>query len=196
MNILMIRHLLYILVYNLMLLKILWLTQPFMEEGFFSRSVIYVAEHNATGSIGFVLTDPINRDLSDLFEELQGIDIPVYRGGPVSTECLYYLHRFPGLKGCNKIFGDIYWGGDFDHLRSLLFKGRLDERNIRFFTGYSGWMKGQLEEEIKQHSWLISPIETEGIFVARSWELWEKSMGKMGGHRKAWANFPKDPVMN
>ena len=73
------------------------IAEPFLQGKYFSRAVIYIVEHDRKGSIGFVLNKPMLYSTSDLVDELSGVHFPVYVGGPVETNQLYYIHTHPEL---------------------------------------------------------------------------------------------------
>lgn len=173
------------------------IAEPFMKNDVFSRSVIYLTEHDNTGSVGFILNLPVFRTLSDLFNDLPDTNTPVTIGGPVETERLYYIHTCKHLKDSLEIADGIYWGGDFLQVKEWLNDGLLTNENIRFFAGYSGWGGGQLKYEIeKDKSWIVSEIDRENLFASSPEKLWETSMERLGGHPKMWANMPTTPELN
>ena len=172
------------------------IAEPFLEGRYFSRSVVFVVEHDEKGSIGFVLNKPMSYSTSDLVEVLKDYDLPVYIGGPVEQNQLYYLHTHPELKNALPIVDGIYWGGDFTDLTEKLRAGDVFPGEIRFFAGYSGWEGGQLENELKENSWMVGKISRENFFKLPYPGLWEESMSELGGRYKIWANFPEDPIMN
>lgn len=172
------------------------IAEPFLEGKYFSRSVVYVVEHDVNGSIGFVLNKPMQYSTSDLVSELAGLDFPVYLGGPVEQNQLYYLHSHAELTDALKVSEGIYWGGDFTELVGMLKEGNILPGEIRFFAGYSGWESGQLERELEENTWMIGDITGVKFFDLEKEGLWESSMSELGGRYKIWSNFPKDPIMN
>ena len=62
----------------------------------FNRSVVLLAEHNAAGSVGFILNKPLEYTLNDLIPEVNSA-LTVYNGGPVEQDNLYFIHRVPEL---------------------------------------------------------------------------------------------------
>ena len=44
----------------------LLLAEPFMNDDHFSRSVIYICEHNKEGSYGFILNNKLNIKLDEI----------------------------------------------------------------------------------------------------------------------------------
>lgn len=89
------------------------IAEPFLEGKYFSRSVVLIVEHDEKGSIGFVLNKPMIYSTSDLVTELSEIEHPVYVGGPVEQNQLYYIHTHSELEDALHIANGIYWGGDF-----------------------------------------------------------------------------------
>ncbi len=172
------------------------IAEPFLEGKYFSRSVIFMVELDRKGSIGFVLNKPMVFNTSELVTELTGIHFPVYVGGPVETNQLYYLHKHPEIEDALHVANGIYWGGDFAMLTRMLRAGKVQPGEIRFFAGYSGWEKGQLERELEENSWMVGDITQEKFFELPNEDIWENSMSELGGRYRIWANFPKDPIMN
>lgn len=172
------------------------IAEPFLEGKYFSRSVIFVVEHDEKGSIGFVLNKPMIYSTSDLVTELAGVDFPVYIGGPVEQNELYYIHSHPELSDALHISNGIYWGGDFVHLTRMLKEGNILPGEIRFFSGYSGWEAGQLNRELEENTWMIGDVSRQDVLELPAECLWEKSMSELGERYRIWANFPKDPIMN
>ena len=39
----------------------------------------------------------------------------------------------------------IYWGGDFEMVTQLIKKNEIDLAKIRFFIGYSGWIRPSVD---------------------------------------------------
>jgi len=67
---------------------------------------------------------------------------------------------------------------------------------LSIFLGYSGWSEDQLEEEIEQHSWIISEITTLEMFENDPDKMWQNVLKSMGGKYKALSNYPIDPRLN
>lgn len=88
----------------------LLLADPLLTEEFFQRAVILLIDHNSDESFGLVLNHPSKLLLSDLFEHIE-LDLPIYNGGPVAQEQLFYLHRFTNIKGATQVTDNLYFGG-------------------------------------------------------------------------------------
>ena len=85
------------------------------------------------------------------------------------------------FEGSKAISDQLYFGGDVDAALDAIETGQLNKRNSRFFLGYSGWSKGQLEEEINMESWAIQSSSSSSSFLeANTKELWRNALINMG----------------
>lgn len=163
----------------------------------FSRSVVLLTEYSEDGVVGFILNKPLEYTLKDLIPEIE-IDIPVYQGGPVEMDNLYFLHSIPNLiPNSHLIVDDIYWGGDFHKVHELIQDEVITGDGIKFFLGYSGWHKDQLSQEIKANSWIIKEKTcAEFVLSEEIKDLWKNEMIELGGNYKLWSNAPENPSYN
>ncbi len=163
----------------------------------FNRSVVLLAEHNAEGSVGFILNKPLDYDISDLVEEIN-VPFQVYHGGPVEQDNLYFIHKVPHLiQNSVEISDGIYWGGDFDKTIELINNRVIDQKDIRFFLGYSGWASLQLDQELDSKSWIVAPNKYEsGIIEKCPDSFWKEKMMELGGDYILWSNAPENPSLN
>ena len=172
------------------------ISEPFMEDENFQRSVILLVEHGKNGSLGFVINMELQSVLADVVEGL-GENDPLLLGGPVQQDSLHYIHRLGDLVPESRhVFGDLYWGGDFDTIKSLLQAGEIDRSQILFFVGYSGWSPGQLSKELERKSWIVAPENIEHIFEPDRDDLWRIILRGMGTKYQVLSNYPTDPRLN
>jgi len=163
----------------------------------FTRSVVLLAEHSEEGSLGFILNKPLHYMISDLVKEIE-IPFPVYNGGPVEQDNLYFIHKVPHLVNCSVEIADgIYWGGNFETIITLINNGDISENDIRFFLGYSGWDALQLDQELESQSWVLVENNMENdIFLEPAKAFWNKKIHELGGRYLIWANAPENPSLN
>jgi len=167
-----------------------------LNDTSFNRSVILLSEHNNEGSIGFIINKPSKYTLNDLIPEIES-DLIIYNGGPVSTENLYFIHKVPDLiPDSIEITNGIFWGGDFEKIQELLENQILKEDDIRFFLGYSGWSKDQLQDELETTSWIVIENNYQNIFDISHQSFWKDQLMKFGGEYRIWANAPENLSLN
>jgi len=163
----------------------------------FNRSVVLLAEHSETGSIGFILNKVLDFTLKDLIPELNK-SFKIYNGGPVEQDNLYFIHKIPDLiPESIEISNGIYWGGNFEAVKELILKGLVTDKQIRFFLGYSGWDAEQLQEELISNSWIVTPQKDAKDIIERPYRsFWKDKMVELGGNYMLWANAPENPSYN
>jgi len=176
--------------------KLLIAEPSILNDRSFNRTVILLSEHNDEGSIGFIMNKPSNYILSDLLPEIAS-DLTIYKGGPVSNENLYFVHRVPQLiPDSLEIADGIFWGGDFEVVQELLLNNNLKNDDIRFFLGYSGWSKDQLQDELETTSWMVIENQYQNIFEISDTSFWKDQLMRLGGEYRIWANAPENPSLN
>ncbi len=172
-------------------------SEPLLPDPNFSRSVIYMVNHNEEGAVGFILNKPTGLKLSDVLEIETPFEYPIFMGGPVESYALFFLHQLGAeLPDSVEVEPGIYWGGDFEALKDKLRLGLVESDQIKFFTGYSGWGAGQLESELEEKSWLVKSRASVDPLVDLSKKDWNNILKGFGGKYKLMATFPEDPSHN
>jgi putative transcriptional regulator len=172
-------------------------SEPYLPDPNFERTIILLCEHNDEGSFGFIMNKPSLAKLSDVMQDLKDIDSPVFIGGPVQQDTLHYIHRLSNLEESIEVMDGIYWGGNFDQLVSLIETKQVASSDIKFFLGYSGWSAGQIEEELKEDSWIVSDkVNEELLFDIKAEAMWQYALKRMGGRFSVYSNYPQDPRLN
>jgi len=176
----------------------LLLSEPFMPDPNFKRTVIMLCEHlEDGGTVGFILNKSLNVKVCDALVDFDAVTNDLFYGGPVSKDTLHYLHRYGDIiEDSLHIADDVYWGGNFEQIGELLRDGTLDSKNIKFFLGYSGWSPGQLDDELTDNAWIVTKAKSDYIFDSANKELWKKVLKDLGGEYTQIVNYPEDPSLN
>lgn len=163
----------------------------------FNRSIILLAEYSTEGSVGFILNKPLDYTINDIIPEINA-NFKIYNGGPVEQDNLYFIHKIPELiPNSIEISYGIFWGGDFDSVKTLINQKQLREDDIRFFLGYSGWETNQLVSELISNSWILTKnIYKASIIEKNDDSFWKEKMLEFGGDYSIWSNAPDDPTYN
>jgi putative transcriptional regulator len=175
----------------------LLISEPFLPDTFFNRTLVYLTEHNEKGSVGFIINKSINIKVDDALDGFPGWDEKLTMGGPVAPDTLHYLHTLGNLIPNSVWVADnIYWGGDIESIKNLINSGRAGSGDIRFFLGYSGWGEGQLEKELQENSWIIADVAPEVVMRYRKDDSWKTVLRSLNKKYRLWAEFPESPEMN
>ena len=162
------------------------IAMPHMQDDRFKKSVILIFEHNSKGATGLVINKEIEKNISSkIFENLnQDIDlkinnqIPLYFGGPLSTERGIVLHDSKALANKSvKIASDLFLSS---HINSIVKAQSLSKCNYKFMLGYAGWSPKQLDSEIEKGDWIMQEAYSDFIFSKRSEQMWELAISSFG----------------
>lgn len=168
-----------------------------INDPYFNRAVILITENSEDEVVGFIINKPLEYNFEDIFSGM-GKDYKIYNGGPVNKDNLYYIHNLPDLiPNSIKVSNNLFWGGDFSNVKNLIKDNKIGSNNIRFFSGYSGWTLPQLNNEIKEKSWIITNNRFDDkILKSKTNEFWKEEIKKLGNDYKIWSNAPENPNLN
>ena len=173
------------------------ISEPFLRDVTFGRSVILLIDHTEEGSMGLVINKQLPLLLNDIIMEFKYIDeIPLYKGGPIATDTLFHLHTLADIPGAISICKGLYLNGDFEEIKRYILQGNKISEHIRFFLGYSGWESEQLSNEIRENTWLVSEEKKSYLMKSDTKDMWRKALEKLGSKYETWSRFPQVPTLN
>ena len=170
----------------------LLVASPQLLDPNFYRTVVYIAEHGEDGALGLVLNRPTEEPVADhLPDWAPATTAPavVFVGGPVSNEIAVGLARCP-------VHPPESWAPGFDGSGLVDLSigpeslGGVDA--LRIFSGYSGWITGQLEMELATDSWFVLPARPSDLFTDHPETLWRDVMARQPGRLAFYASYPHD----
>ena len=168
----------------------LLLAHPALKDPHFRKSVILMSMHDKGGAMGVVLNRPLGKRLSGLNGEFALgplAKVPVYSGGPVQDRQLILVAweiRKDGFR--------MHFGIEPPKAEECL----NDGMEVRAFLGYSGWTGGQLENELKHNTWVLSDIPEDLILHDQDDSLWRSVLGAKGDEWRLLADEPDDVSQN
>ncbi len=174
------------------------LADPFSNDDYFGRAVVFLCEHNSEGSFGFILNNFLGIDLHEVAKNFPKFNTRVALGGPVDTQSIYFIHTLGDkIEGSQYVSDGIYIGGNYDQVIQLIEEEKVSNKEVRFFLGYSGWTAQQLDEEISNHAWIVVPVINQLEVMDFSIEqLWERYMKREGKKYDLLSKFPMDFTSN
>lgn len=169
----------------------LLLAHPALRDPNFRRTVVLMSSHNDEGAMGVVLNRPLEKTMADLdpvFALGDLATVPVYRGGPVQTEQVILVAWETHEDGFR-----LHFGIEPEKASELRTQAGAQ---IRAFLGFAGWTAGQLENEMKQSTWIVAPAPADLMSLAQDTELWRSILSEVGDDWKLLANEPEDTSRN
>lgn len=162
------------------------IAMPGLDDSYFERSLIYICEHNEKGAMGLVLNIPLELDLYQLLSQMKLENAsyslagqPVLSGGPVHTDRGFVLHTpMERFNASITVSEDIMMTTSLDILSTL--GTSAEPKQYVIALGYAGWDAGQLEDELKENSWLTVPASTDIIFDIPAEHKWEAATQMLG----------------
>ncbi len=147
------------------------------KRSLFAGSVILITENSSRGTTGLIVNKTSGHKADVLLKDQAALEpnIEVYTGGPVNPGALIMLHS------------DEWYGsntmqipGGFAITSDMVMVQKLADGNTpdfwRLCVGMSGWMPGQLENEIRDETWLTCEPEPSIIFEYTGRAQWRKAL--------------------
>ena len=164
----------------------LLVAMPSLRDPNFAGTVTLLCEHTERGALGIVLNQPLRMTLGELLDQLklphepgELADQPVLRGGPVSTDRGFVLHRpLREFESTLRLSETLHITTSRDVLAALA-QGAGPAQAV-VAVGYAGWEAGQLEEEIRQNAWLTAPMDDRLVFEVPHAERWQAAARLLG----------------
>lgn len=173
------------------------ISEPFLFDYFFKRSVVLLAEHNKDGTFGVIVNKPVRAKFNEVVKDFPKFDAPVFLGGPVQSDSLFFIHTMgEQIDGSLEIIKGVYWGGDIELVKELIKINYIKPEEIRFYVGYSGWAPKQLDGELERNSWVVTNLDAKQLMGIQPSQMWSRVLRKLGGDYSYWPNYPDDPTLN
>jgi putative transcriptional regulator len=169
----------------------LLLAHPAMRDPNFRRSVVLMSAHNAEGAMGVVLNRPLHKRLGELSGDFALgplASVPLFSGGPVQDDQLVLAAWQVQPDGFR-----LHFGVEPDKAQQLLTEEGV---HVRGFLGYSGWSAGQLENEMRMRTWIVTDVPEDLLVHAQDDTLWRTVLGREGLEWRLLAGEPEHPENN
>lgn len=166
------------------------IAMPSLEDPYFSRSVVYICEHNENGTMGVVINKPLEQlTVLEVLSKLHidptpkvsslHLDQPVFDGGPLAEDRGFILHTpLQKFSSSIQLAESVMITTSKDVLETLGTASQPPEALVAL--GYSGWEAGQLESELLENSWLTVEADSQILFHTPIADRWQAAAQKLG----------------
>jgi putative transcriptional regulator len=161
----------------------------------FRRTVVLIGHHDDEGAVGVVLNRPLGVAVDDAVPPLADLVPPgedLFEGGPVQPDAAVVIAEFTDAARAGVVaFGAVGFLPEEadDDARDAIVRARV-------FAGYSGWGPGQLEDELAEEAWLLTPATEGDVFTDAPDRLWQRVIGRLGPAYAVMRTMPADPDLN
>lgn len=169
---------------------------PLLGDPHFSRTVIYLLEHDGGGSVGVIVNRPSHTPVGQVLPAWHdAISEPnvVFGGGPVQPDgalCLGSVSgEGPGVKRLTDGVGAVDLDGDIDAIATRTTR-------LRVFAGHSGWAPDQLAGEIAEGAWWVVAGTADDLFSDDPRPMWSRVLRRQRYPLCMVSTFPPDPLVN
>ena len=152
---------------------------PHLNDPFFSKSVVLICDHNSHGSMGVILNKKLDQEKFNLRsgDEALSNEKVIFFGGPVMANFTLLLHDEKKLEDRSyKISKNLFLFNNNDSFN----QNEIGISNKKFISGYAGWSKGQLENEIKNGDWVVQKAINDLIFGTDCEKIWNNAIESLG----------------
>lgn len=165
------------------------IAMPSMDDDHFEQSVNYIFEHNTEGAFGLSINKPSSVEAETLLSQLEvepeiGQPPIILNGGPVKPEVGFVMFDEYATEAGQQVDSIVSTGlgigisSSLDILRQAIQDFPHDKYSI--IHGYAGWEAGQLEAEIADNAWLVSPPRRSLFFDTPIQQRWEQASKGLG----------------
>src|SRR4051812_25339531 len=97
------------------------ISEPYLGDPNFERSVVLVCEHTQEGTLGFILNKPSPVTFDAVMKNADHFKEVLFVGGPVAQDSLFFIYRNEvKIENSIEIGENLYWGGNFEELMQLI----------------------------------------------------------------------------
>jgi putative transcriptional regulator len=170
------------------------IAMPGLADTRFEKSLVLLCSHTENGAMGLIInkTAPM-MFFSDIISQLKimpedkigtlpvpVLNLPVLLGGPVEQHRGFVLHsrEYFVPKASAAVTDALALTATTDILEAIA-KGEGPEK-VMLALGYSGWVAGQLEDELQRNSWLYCDADEEMLFGTNQDDKYVHALAKIG----------------
>jgi putative transcriptional regulator len=169
---------------------------PLLGDPHFSRTVVYLLEHDGGGTVGVVLNrpshTPVGQVLPDWHDAVSGPAV-VFGGGPVQPDGALCLGQLaPGAEGIREVVDGVSTV-DLDGDVAVI---APNARRLRVFAGHAGWAPGQLDDELAEGAWWVVFGGPDDLFSEHPREMWRTVLRRQLPPLNLVSTYPPDPTLN
>ncbi len=160
---------------------------PSLNGSIFEKALIFICAHDETGAVGVVINKSVGSITTDELIQLLDLkrnkksikEFKILYGGPVEETKLFILSADKTQKDTFSTDPKLTLFTNAEGFLADVLKGTQKDDFI-LVKGFCGWDKNQLEEEIKENSWMLLNPDYSMVFPKKKLAAWDKIIKSIG----------------
>lgn len=172
---------------------------PALGDPDFFRTVVFLIEHDDTGTVGVIINRPSRTPVGQILPEWQDVmsePSVVFNGGPVQRDGALGLGRLTGSSDAGTGLRAVSGGLALVDLDADAAQVSVGAQHLRVFAGHAGWSVGQLEAEIVDGGWYVVAGGLDDVFSERPGGLWKTVLRRQPTPLSLLSTYPVDVGLN
>jgi putative transcriptional regulator len=177
----------------------LLIAAPALSDPEFFRTVVFLIEHDDTGTVGVVINRPSHAPVGQILPDWQDVmsePSVVFNGGPVQRDGALGLGRLSGTRDAGTGLRAVSGGLALVDLDADPGEVAVAAASLRIYAGHAGWGAGQLQDEIGVGSWFVVAGGLDDVFSPRPGSLWRSVLRRQPAPLSLLSTFPVDAGLN
>jgi len=177
----------------------LLIAAPDLADPEFFRTVVFLIEHDETGSVGVIVNRPSHTPVGHILPDWQDVmsePAVVFNGGPVQRDGALGLGRLAATADAGTGLRAVSGGLALVDLDAPAADVAINSQSLRVFAGHAGWDVGQLEDEIARGGWFVVAGGLEDVFSPHPGTLWRSVLRRQSAPLSLLSTYPVDVGLN
>ena len=177
----------------------LLIAAPDLSDPEFFRTVVFLIEHDDTGTVGVIVNRPSHTPVGHILPDWQDVmtePAVVFNGGPVQRDGALGLGRLRASSDAGTGLRAVSGGLALVDLDAEAVEVSGNASSLRVYAGHAGWEVGQLESEIARGGWYVVAGGLDDVFSAEPGTLWRTVLRRQPAPLSLISTFPNDVGLN
>ncbi len=177
----------------------LLVASPALADPEFFRTVVFLIEHDDTGTVGVIINRPSHTPVGQIlpdWQEVMSEPAVVFNGGPVQRDGALGLGRLAAATDAGTGLRAVSGGLALVDLDAEPDEVAVGAASLRVYAGHAGWGVGQLEAEIEEGSWFVITGGLDDVFARRPGTLWRAVLRRQPAPLALLSTYPVDVGLN
>jgi putative transcriptional regulator len=177
----------------------LLIAAPTLADPEFFRTVVFLIEHDDTGTVGVIINRPSHTPVGQILPDWQDVmsePSVVFNGGPVQRDGALGLGQLAGSTDAGHGLRAVSGGLALVDLDADPAEVAVGASSLRVFAGHAGWSPDQLEAEIDEGGWFVVQGGLDDVFSEAPGGLWRTVLRRQPAPLSLLSTYPVDVGLN